>query len=224
MLNRLKLSLFLGLCSCASVGPGVTSPPPGPLYKYRADMQIHAQGKDFVGLAVLDPGPLDIDITSQAKLDMLEIDSCQRTFAVQKVDKSWFGGSGHNFTYHYEPSELENDGICPLYVQAVDASGPTDWGLVLFKEPGNDLGASLSCDGQTTQVSGMAACQAKAGTYQELVLPAVAKMAGSENCNVEIVGSRYKFMVQPGFCYIGFKIEDKLLHFILLGFNEVRLR
>src|SRR5260221_298860 len=132
MLNRILLYLIgCSFVGCVSTQQVTTS---APLYKNRANMEITVDGTtfDWMGVTLLN-GPKDIDIVSQAALDLLRTTTCHRDFSIEKVDSVWFCGSCKHYVYHYEPTETEKASVCPMYIQAFSKDSVTDWGYLAFR-------------------------------------------------------------------------------------------
>lgn len=196
-----------------------------PLYKYRADMRITIDGVTSTGMAIGEIGTKDIAIVSQAPLDLLRITTCHRDFTIQKVDQGWFGGSGKSYTYHYEPSDEERDGTCPLYIEAYSKDLVTDWGFVVFRNNEN-LTAIVECNGSTASYRGVSVCQVKAGLNQVVRFNQVVKFAAEKSCHVETKDNK-EFVIKGdmGFCRMEFSPEGVIFHrFIMLGYDKVLIR
>lgn len=188
-------------------------------------MQITVDGKSFDGMAVtkLD-GPKDITIVSQAALDLLRITSCHRDFTIEKVDEGWFGGSGHQYVYHYDPTEKEIKSVCPLYIEAYSKDLITDWGYVVFRTD-ETLPASMDCNGTKWKFSGVSVCQTKSGLDQILRFDVPVKFEADPACKITQSNEK-EFIIRGelGFCYAEFS-DGKIWHrLILLGYDQVLVR
>lgn len=214
------LLLFL-LAGCASTQQITTE---APLYKYRANMQISVDGVDFDGMGVTAIGVKDIGIVSQAALDLLRITTCHRDFTVEKVDKGWFGGSGHQYVYHYEPTEKERSGMCPIYFQAFSKDRVTDWGYLAFRST-ETLPGHIDCNGVPTKFAGISVCQTKAGLDQILTFDRDVKFAADANCKItQQTPRKYSVRGNMGFCYAEFSDGNIWHRLILLGYDTVLVR
>lgn len=200
----------------------VTEKPP--LYQYRANMKISVDGKTFDGMGVTTIGVKDITFVSQAALDLLRITTCHRDFSIEKVDKGWFGGSGHTFVYHYEPTEKERAGVCPMYVQAISKDSVTDWGYLAFRTD-ETLPAKMDCNGTAWTFAGISVCQTKSGLDQIIRFDHPVKYVSDPACQLKpITDQEYMVRGNPGFCYAEFSDGKAWHRLILLGYQSVLIR
>lgn len=229
MLNRIFiLSVGCFLLSCASWGP-MESRPLDPLYTYKADIILTVYGVSFDGFA---SGRLqkeqDIVIQSKASLNLLQISSCHRSFSIENVDKDWFGGVGHTYTYHYSPNELESNDFCPLYIQAFDTNGSTGWGFVAFQTR-ESLPFTFQCNGKTKSSQGLGICQSGAGQIQGVDFPEAVDIKISQECKLEESKEQKSFVISAsgGFCLVTAKLKSdpsKFARVLLLGFKHQHVR
>lgn len=218
---KLTILMALLLTGCASTQQPTTS---GPLYKYRANMQITVDGKAFDGMAVTALGEKDISIVSQAALNLLRITTCHRDFSVEKVDKGWFGGASKTFTYHYKPTLEESQGVCPMYIQAVSKDLVTDWGYLYFRTD-ETLPAQMDCNGTSWSFSGTSVCQTKAGLDQAIRFDHAVKYEADAACKITAVSDKeFKIRGSLGFCYAEFSDGKAWHRMILLGYDTVLVR
>ena len=215
--------LILGLAGCATPQELTSS---APLHKYRANISITIDGKEFDGMGVTAlNGPKKIEIVSQAKLDLLKINSCHRDFKVEKVDKGWFGGSGKKFTYNFVPTEKEKSMWCPLYIQAFDKRGITDWGYLAWRD-GFTLPAQMDCNGHTWKFAGVSVCQTQAGLEQVIRFEKPVKYSADSNCKITSTSDRsFNIRSNQDFCLAEFSSDGKEFHrMVLLGYEKDLIR
>jgi hypothetical protein len=222
---KIIIGLLIGfLSACSTLEQSNTEHKP--LYNFKADMKISVDGKDFDGIAVAKlTGPKKIVINSKAKLDVFVVSSCQRYDKLEKLDKGWFGGSGKEYTYMYTPSSVEVERGCPLYFQAFDKSGLTDWGYISFITK-QDLVATSECSGNVTTNVGGSVCQVKNGFEQKISfsLP-ILYYSADPNCNlVRASQTSFKYRPSAGFCTAEFSDGTKFHILTSLGFDEIFLR
>lgn len=195
-----------------------------PLYQYKPDIAITVDGVSFDGMAVTALGIKDIQIVSKAKLDLLMVSSCHRNFTIESVDKSWFGGSGQIYVYHYEPTSIEREGFCPLYIQAFDKSGITAWGYMAFRTE-EKLPAHTDCNGKGGTYAGVSPCASRAGFEQGISFDRPVKYVASELCRIEEKpGNQFRMRTQKGFCYATFTDGKDYHRVVLLGYDEALIR
>lgn len=196
-----------------------------PLYKNRASMKITVDGITYDGMAVgkLD-GPKKIQLISQAALDLLRITTCHRDFSVEKVDKGWFGGSGHLYTYEYHPTDVEKSKVCPMYIQAFSKDRVTDWGFIAFRTD-ETIPAEMQCNGWWWKSDGISVCQTKAGLDQKIKFDRDVLYEAEPSCSITAKSKR-EFVVRGsmGFCYAEFSDGKEWHRLILLGYDSVLIR
>jgi len=223
-MNKLICILALFLSACAAMEQKNSEHKP--LYNFKADMQIAVDGLDFDGIATAKlSGPKRIVIKSKAKLDVFVVSSCQRYDKLERLYKNWFGGSGKAYNYMYTPSPTESKKGCPLYFQAFDKSGLTDWGYVAFTTD-QDLPATSECSGSVSRNIGASVCQVKAGFEQSIKFDAAVKyFSADSNCNMQRVDEKtFQYRPAIGFCIAEFSNGTKFHTLTALGFDEVFIR
>ena len=197
-----------------------------PLYNFKADMQITIDGKTFDGMAIAKLNNMKkLSIVSKAKLDVFVVSSCQRYDKLERLDKNWFGGSGKAYTYTYAPAPIELSTGCPIYFQAFDQSGLTDWGYIAFTTK-QDLPATSECSGVVSQTVGASVCQVKSGFEQAISFDRpVPFYSADEGCNLVRKSDR-SFSYRPGlgFCVAEFSDGVRFHTLTALGFDEVFVR
>lgn len=195
-----------------------------PLYQYKPDMLITVDGATFDGMAVTALGKKDIQIISKARLDLLMISSCHRNFTIEKVDHDWFGGSGKTYTYHYEPTEIESEGFCPLYIQAFDIKGITAWGYLAFRTT-EKLPAKTQCNGTDWSFAGVSVCATRAGFEQGISFSKPVRYVAGDKCEVKKKDDKsFRLRAHEGFCYITFTDGTDYHRVVLLGYTEALIR
>lgn len=220
----LLAGLVLAGCSGLPTAPAPINSKP--LYSYRPDMTIAVDGKQFTGMAVTALGSKSIQVNSPAAMDALTISSCSRAFKVEKVDEGWFGGSGHAFTYQYNPTPIESDGFCPLYIRVFDSSGTTDWGYVAFRTDQKNLPAWVDCGEQHIQWAGISVCAVQSGMREQITFSKPVNYQADSLCKVEPKDNK-TFVVSTtavGFCYVSFSDGQNFHDLILLGWDQDHLR
>lgn len=207
----------------------------GPLYNYRADMKIHVDGKWFDGMAATKADfPKDITVVSPVALDRIHVTSCARQdvcefgrecegFTVSKG--GWFGGdAGNNFVYRYVPTKLENEGMCPLYIEAYSKESLTSWGLIAFRAE-EKLPAHIDCNGKGFTYAGFTVCQTKSGLQQRMEFKKNVIYEAEESCNIRPVSKNtFDFSPALGFCRATFTDGIDWHRLILVGYEGVLVR
>lgn len=232
MKNLLTIfAIFLGGCQSAQTITTRT-----PLYKYRADIQITAQGKSINGLVSVprSEDPVKIQIDSPVKMDLVRISSCNRDWPAEKVKKpgTWWNEIGTQLIFEYKPNDVEEERFCPLYIQVFDEKVLTAWGMVSFVTT-EKLKARVSCNGSEYHTTGVDNCQSLYGFEQGLQFQVPVKYATRGPCAVT-KKDEYNLRVRataPGFCLVtvcdvatcATKPEEGF-RFVLLGYDEILLR
>lgn len=218
--------VILVLSACTSLkGLVLPSRSDDPLFMYKADIQFVINGVAFDGFSKVDlQNTVVISMKSKAKLDLLQISSCHRSFSVERADQDWFGGVGHSYTYRYSPVDVERQGFCPLYVQAFDTSGSTSWGMIAFRTD-ETLDMEMACSGSQRPVYGLAICQSQINQVQTVKFAESVSLKSSPECKVEAKDNNlYEISSRGGFCLITAKAGDKIGRVLLLGYRQLHVR
>ncbi len=217
--------LCVALVSCTSARQLTTRTP---LYLYRADVNFTVDGRSIPGLISIPRSqPTEIRIDSPVKMDVVRISSCNRDTIYEKVGNrgGWFSESGTSFIYNYTPNEVENEGLCPVYVQIFDANLMTAWGFVAFKTT-EKLKAHVDCDGDSYDAEGMDSCQSMHGFEQGLRFDVPVKYTTRGPCLVVRRDDRTLRVstTGPGFCALTAYDGKDFFKFTLLGYDELLVR
>lgn len=235
MHKRIQIWIFLSLLvlGCKSAQTITTRTP---LYKYRADLQITAQGKSINGMVSVprSEDPVRIQIDSPVKMDLVRISSCNRDWPVEKIKKAgtWWNEVGTQLIFDYKPNDVEEEKFCPLYIQVFDDKLLTSWGFVGFVTS-EQLKALVSCNGLEYHTTGLDSCQSLQGFEQGLQFQVPVKYVSRGPCQVS-KKDEYNLRVRttaPGFCMVTVCEAEKCttdpksrFRFVLLGYDEVLLR
>lgn len=201
-----------------------------PLYKYRADIQITAQGKSINGMVSIPRSqPTEIQIDSPVEMDLVRISSCNRDVIAEKVRQRegswWFNQVGKQLVYSYQPTDVEHEGFCPIYIQVFDDKLMTAWGFVGFRTNEN-LKAKVSCNGNQYFALGLDACQSYYSFEQGLEFEAPIKYATRGPCEVKKLSEKILRVrtMTAGFCELTAYDGKDFFKFILLGYDEILVR
>ncbi len=215
--------IFLGGCGTAQTVTTRT-----PLYKYRADVRISAQGKVVDGMISIPRSePTRIQIDSPVKMDLVRISSCNRDMTTEKVGYTgtWLDDSRKRFVYEYQPTAVESEQFCPLYIQVFDDKLLTAWGFVGFRTT-EKLKAVVSCNGAEYQADGVDSCQSLYGFEQGLSFEVPVKYATSGPCDVRRKDDKTLRVrtSAEGFCLLTAYDGKDFFKFILLGYSSILVR
>lgn len=220
----LLVVLIIFLTSCSGLETKEVNK--GPLYRYKADMEIQIDNRTHIGMGSSDlSSSKKIKIKSEARLDVLIVSSCHRYDKYEKVGKKWYRGSQKDYTYQYDPTPIEKETACPIYIQAFDKSGVVDWGYIMFRTDQN-LKARLECDGNINNTVGISLCQVKSGLDQAITFDQPIKAYSADgSCNLKQV-SKTKFTIRPqvGFCNAEFSDGKDYHSLTMLGYDEIFIR
>ncbi len=153
----MKLVIFalavLSGCQTADILPKTES-------LFQKDLTITEGGIQIVGLGVLPAkDEYKFEIKSRHNPDIVRISNCHRDLPIRDQKK--------NFQYAFIPNKLIEKGSCVLRFTFLDSKGYHQFGAVAFKEPEDNLAASISCNGAAPyEMVGDSTCQGKAGTIQ----------------------------------------------------------
>lgn len=152
---------------------------------YRRDIGIEVNGQAYEGVVVV-PFASKYDLILQPKgdLDMVLLRTCHREETVEKMQakKFWRPSSSGKYLYSYTPiPDLETDRVCPLRIDVYEAAAERhSWAHIDFEDPAYRLNAELACNGVTSLVRGVGACQAKEKTVQRLRFTEAVQFAPQE--------------------------------------------
>jgi hypothetical protein len=167
----------------------------GPLYQFRAELEIEIMGKDFEGVTASTlQGPLDIKIKAKFPINRLQVTSCGRQEVFRNIDKKWWGKISDNMIYRYSPSAFEKEGPCPLYIEAFNKGGLVAWAMIVFRNV-EDLQAHTICNGVDKLFQGHSICQTKHSLEQAIYFDVpIEKFRATELCGlVRISPTTFKF-------------------------------
>ena len=219
--------VFLLFIICLGCGTAQTTTTRTPLYKYRADIQITAQGKSIKGLISIPRSvPTRIQVDSPVKMDLVRISSCNRDTVAEKIaGAGWFNQVGTQFVYDYRPTDVEHEGFCPLYIQIFDDKLMTAWGFVGFRTT-EKLKAKVSCDGSQYEAEGIDACQSFYSFEQGLEFESPIKFVTRGPCAVVKKAENILRVrtTEPGFCLVTAYDGKYFFKFILLGYEQLLVR
>lgn len=160
-------------------------------------------------------------------MDLVRLSTCNRDWTIEKVGNSggWFGKSSNTYTFNFEPTEVEREGFCPLYVQVFDEGLLTAWGFVAFKTT-EKLKAKIDCDGESYTAEGVDSCQGMFGFEHGLKFERDVKYTFRGPCDVKRKDPlNYRVRTTgPGFCAVSFFDGTDFFKFILLGYDEILVR
>lgn len=230
----MKWLIFLTLTACGTQQTTTQ----GPLYTYRADMQVSFdQGQtvyDGVTSARITTGNLPVTFISPVNIDRVQITTCGRQAICQSggscdanfaISRNWIGSVQNTFTYNYTPTPDEALGMCPMYIEAYSKKDLTSWAFVGFY--GNEtLPAQIYCNGKFVPTKGLTVCQTKNGLNQKIVFSTAVKAEGEKSCNLTTTDNM-NFTLTPdlGFCRASFLDNNKNWHrLIMLGYDSVLVR
>lgn len=163
--------------------------------------------------------PTKILVESPVKMDLIRISSCNRDKTYEKI------GQSMAFTYDYDPTDVEKEGMCPIYLQIFDERLLTSWGLIAFKTT-EKLHATVSCDGDQYDAEGLDSCQSMVGFEQGLDFKVPIKYTTRGPCQVIRLNEK-SLRVRTsdlGFCQLTAYDQKDFFKFILLGYDEVLVR
>jgi hypothetical protein len=220
-----RILFLLFLSGCASINtPTLTKEP---LYNHKADMIVTVDGVSFDGMAVTElNGKKEVVLKSRASADVFVVSTCQRYEKFENIGKSWFGSSAKELKYIYSPTSIELEKKCPVYFQAFDMNGITDWGYLAYRRDKNVMPARTECNGRSIRFSGHSVCQTKAGLEQSIRFDVPVKYFSADpGCNVVRVDDRsFRFRPSLGFCAGEFSDGTNFHQLTALGFDAVFIR
>lgn len=195
----------------------------GPLYKFRAELQLTVDGVKFdgMGATLMRPGEMIIDVESKFGLDRVQVTTCSRQDVFRDVDPDWFGGVGKVLHYHFIPDKQELSGQCPIYFEAFNKAGLAAWGFLVFRTD-EALLAHVGCNGLMEKFAGASACQTLAGLKQTVSFDAPIKDYEAEPiCGAEKADDlNFNFRPGSGICRATF-YDGRWHSLIMFGYEKV---
>lgn len=206
-----------------------------PLYVYRADLILTADGTAFDGIGVtLSQLKTDIDVQSQIHLDRVEVETCARQDVCEdgkycnsnfSIDHGWFSSIGTHMVYHYTPSAIEQAGSCPIYIRVFDKAALAAWGFLAFRK-NEDLPARFICNGVTWSFKGHSVCQTRHDLIQRISFDSVIEDFDADStCGIKKIDDKsFEIRPQLGQCTAKFFAGGHWHGLDLIAYDEVLVR
>lgn len=203
-------------------------------------MIITSEGQTSEGVMIL-PERLTYSFQVQAKgnLDLFTFETCHR---VKTIERAWEGSSKRRgFFSRTNKREviipyIPNPGIesgylaCPVRLGGYEKiKGRHSWGFVDFKSKYLTLQMKMKCAGKNTFEEGVAVCQSKAGTLQEITFPGPVFTSSKARCprlRSEDM-TTFRFPIPVGECIYRFRgnnLEGKSLRLTTIGYQGILIR
>lgn len=199
-------------------------------------MEFTVNGKTHTGIAVLEEVPqYQFSITPDIEFDLFTAATCHREIDASKIDlekkKRWFGASSSKsvrFSYFPRESLEYNLGnrYCPMSFGIYEKKeGQEYWAFIDFKTDGENLDATMYCNGERESVKGVAICQARVSLIQHISFNEDTKFY-SDCLDVDKEGFGYTFTLPFKECVSLFAGKDsgELFRLTTLGYNRIKLR
>lgn len=207
---KLKILIPIILTSCTS-----SFPPLFPGYvpsdlTNRASMPFLSDGKTYNGTGVLQrKSSQDILFVLPKNTLKLMITTCSRE------DFFPYPDTAKPFKYNYIPvMYVENLESCILRATAITNKGEIFNSVIDFTA-GEELIASLSCNGKTENTVGVGLCQTRKNLVQNIEFKEPTVYAMGEGCpdpQIGFISTSYDFKVKSGFCTYQFMSKNKKVY------------
>jgi hypothetical protein len=196
--------------------------PPGNLYQYRGELLIKVDNVTFDGMAVTKLSvPIVVHIESKFPLDRIQFTSCGRQNVIRDFNNSWFSKT-RTYDYTYYANRKEQEGKCPLYIEAFSKSALASWGFAAFRTD-EALKGHLECNGESWTYAGYSVCQTKAGLDQSIWFEhKIKKFKADPGCHmVQVDDQHFDMRPDMGMCAATF-FDGKDWHVMnMLGYSRV---
>ena len=174
---------------------------------YKKTLEMHIDEMEFVGVGVLPrKDSYVIKGKGDTRAELLKIYTCHREHVEEKP--------GHKFTYKYTPTDYEKSGICPIHLALYDDKGLHSWGVVYSKR-GENLKATLSCNGKNYEANGVSICQSRKDLIQTITFDQNVKFkVANPECATPTTKDQktYTYNTSKGNCLYVFYVNSKQLH------------
>jgi len=217
MLNLLITIAPLVLGGCSSL-QDLRKTNPDSFYKRTLELQLEAKGLSAVirGVGVFPAhSPTKIIIRTPVAPELINIRNCHRDLQIENP--------GKRTEFVYTPSSIEQEGQCPLLVQALDMGKRHEWAYVEFLT-NEQLLAIVQCNGGTSHQTGISICQARKELLQQVEFMSPVKW--KSNCVVleSDDAKRFRYNMPIGTCQVLFYENSKVIHrHIAIGYEDILL-
>jgi len=210
---------------------------------YRRDMIIRVNDKAFEGMGVVESSSkYNFHVEARGEIDLFIFSSCNRDWTKEKawnvtmkVKKGMFRkrklvDKKREIKFDYAPIETIERTYCPVRLSGVEEKkGRHSWGFIDFKTKDMILPARLECNGEASQVEGVAVCQSRAGLTQVIYFDNEMIVESDKlKCKLPTdIGTRFEFQIPKGNCVYRFmRIKDPNLEFRLTtyGYEKILIR
>ena len=243
-MKHLLILAALAVAGCSSLTKDVKQEM-DPNTRYRRDMVVTANGKNFEGVGVVDPLPVNsFKVTARGDLNLFVRETCagvitkESAWDVQPEESRGFFDSlfgsrkvegGRTVTFQYSPEKGLEDGLaCPLILAGYDKGGRHSQAFVDFKNPALfQISGRLGCNGKFRAFEGVDVCESKKGLYQVIEFDEAVMVSPDRGCEIgQPKGNRFEFPVNRGDCVYIFKGvgNDRLARITMSGYDEIAVR
>lgn len=231
----MKLLITLLLFSCATTQEDHKQKLDPAVY-YKNDMCLKSRQGSFCGVGVLEQDEnVRVRIDAFNKLDKFVLTTCHREIDTDKPDKGLFRENGViNLNLK---QTIEKNKACPFYFGAFNKKGKHAWGIAVMKSDKYQLEATLNCNGDIEQITGVGICQSREGLIQKITFKEPVKITKPVNGPAqrkadcpEIITSYndkvVEFKMPNRECLYGFigKESKKLMQFYTIGYEQLITR
>lgn len=207
---------------------------------YRRDLPICIKDVGcYEGVAVVpqrDHYEFEVAPKGDAAVDMLVLDSCHREFTREGSEKSAldfffkiFGKKreGYKIQYTVAPG-LEDDGDCSVRINTFERDkGRHAWSVIRFQHPKYKLPATVFCNGEVRNETGVSVCQSKVGLTQQIKFKEAVMIETDKGCELpkRKETGLYEWQISHGEC--GYTIRNQAgdIHDLLtIGYTGLLVR
>jgi len=233
------VSLFIA--GCASYIPQDWSKKKDGGKHYKRDMILSEGGYEGVGVLVLpQKDEYRIKVKAKGNLDLLTVESCHRVDSIEKAwekigvkSDGWFSRKSKNeVVIGYRPVKgIETGGVaCPLRIGGYEKTDKRhSRGFIDFRDDALRLKLDMKCSGKASLETGVAICQAKSGTIQEISFVREVLSSGLGDCvGLTSPNSRvFRFKIKQGKCVYRFRedsAEGESFRLTTIGYDGILIR
>jgi len=198
-----------------------------PKKTYKMELDISISGKSGSGM-VWSPQKdfYNIEIFAEEKMDVVLFRTCSREVVVRDPKRIL---NRKRFNYFYQPNEIEADGFCPVYINALNAQGYYQNAFIDISDKNTTLPAKIVCGSTTETTTGVSVCQERIGSAESISFDVEVATSPSPECFLEsgTRGKKFDFNIKKGFCDYIFieKAKPNRMHRLTTyGYDDIKFR
>jgi len=202
---------------------------------YKRDIGMTVDGVTYTGAMVLPRRAFySIRLKAKGRLDLMTFETCHQAIIQEEAWKNSGIFDGRNVTViEYNPvRDIEQGDLsCPVRIGGYEKKrGRHSWGLIEFQSKSLKMPAVVRCAGASRRTVGVAICQSKHGTIQEIEFKRPMFVAKKTKCiPMKCEGSckKFRYTIPKGECIYRFKEDHKRgrsFRLVTIGYEGILIR